>query len=488
MLGSTWAPVCIVLASVFRTCAFLRSSRGASETTAAEKSKGFFFDYHLHGQDWHAGMCNSRERQSPIDFDRDAPWGCQVGLTPPVKCDNGPLDFSYMPVIAGKTFEMQNNGKSLAADFALQGYGGITYNDKWFNLMSVNFHSGSEHTFRGRQYPLELHYVHKQYDSPHILVVAVPFNCPGAEAHYKATHPPALSLQQQNQTQKRLPEFHFLGTTADEAAEQEQEDESYKAEVGDVLREQQSQSIQMIKSKKTDPGFNPTLEVYLSQGLPGKGKKLDVAVQTETDILNPFLEGGTYFEYRGSLTAPPCAEQVTWMVRREPLMASDHQADLIHDNIYQANMDYGNYRSVMPLMGRGIKVRKGFKNEPIATVNGPSGFDASKTRASDFGAIAEGRRAAAAAKEASTMARAVDDTLSRAAQAHANKLPASDIFKPPPAEHALDEIFPTPDPHQLLSSIGNAVADQAMQALGNAVIAAAASVPTVPPLPPTVGR
>jgi carbonic anhydrase len=481
MLGSTWAPACIVLFSVFiKTSAFLRSSHGASVTTATKGSKGFFFDYHLHGQDWHAGFCESRERQSPIDFDRYAPWDCHVGLTPPVKCDHGPLQFMYQPVAKG--FTLQNNGISLAADFVLQGYGGITYNNKWFNLLSVNFHSQSEHTFHGRRYPLELHFVHKQYDSGHVLVVAVPFDSPAAETKYKAANPAWQRQINLLQQQKRQPQFGFLRLTAAEAAAQEQADAADSADVARAVSDRKSNEVKQMKSSKADPGFNPHIEAFISQGLPEKGYRLDVSVQAPTDMLNAFLEGGTYFEYRGSLTAPPCAEQATWMVRREPLMASDHQADLIHDNIYKANMDYGNYRSVMPRMGRSIFVRTGVKAEPAATAEYNATFKSNETRASDFGAIAEGRRATQAAKDAGVMARAIDDTLSRAAQAHANNLPASEVFSPPPADHMVGPPIPTPDPHKLLTSIGNAIAEQAVGALSNAVIAAAATVPTVPPL------
>merc|ERR1719217_2056207 len=134
-------------------------------------------------------------------------------------------------------------------------------------------------------------------------------------------------------------------------------------------------------------------------------------------------------------------------------------------------MDYGNYRAVMPLMGRTILVRSGVKAEPAATSDYPATFAANETRASDFGAIAEGRRAYAAAKDAGVNARAIDDTLARAAQAHAMKLPVADIFPPPPGDIAGDPPPPTPDPHKLLTSIGNAVAAQAVDAMSNAVIA-----------------
>eukprot|EP00746_Dinoflagellata_sp_MGD_P005112 gnl/MRDRNA2_/MRDRNA2_109896_c0_seq1.p1 gnl/MRDRNA2_/MRDRNA2_109896_c0~~gnl/MRDRNA2_/MRDRNA2_109896_c0_seq1.p1 ORF type:complete len:482 (+),score=108.43 gnl/MRDRNA2_/MRDRNA2_109896_c0_seq1:165-1610(+) len=478
MLSFSCMPGFFVVVSIFTTTdAFLRTSRSASATNVAEKSRGFFFDYHLHGQDWHDGFCESRERQSPIDFDRFAPWDCQAGLTPPLACDKGPLQFTYEQILKG--FTLQNNGKSLAADFVAQGYGGITYNNKWFNLLSVNFHSGSEHTFHGRRYPLALHFVHKQYDSGHVIVVAVPFDTPGAAEQYSLANPGAPALLQQQKRQPQ-PQYGFLRTTAAEAAVQEKEDSADEADVARAIRDR---NIKKIISLKEDAGFNPHLEVFLSQGLPAKGSRMTVNVQTPTDILNPFLQGGTYFEYRGSLTAPPCAEQTTWMVRREPLMASDHQADLIHDNIYKANMDYGNYRSAMPLMGREIFVRTGVQAEPAATADFKATFQANETRASDFGAIAHGRLAHQAAKEAGTMARAIDDTLARAAQAHANQLPASDIFLPPPAVHEIETV-PTPDPHKLLTSIANNVAAQAADAMSNAVVAAAAAVPTVPPLAP----
>lgn len=495
MLGSSWVPVCIVLAPIFTTSrAYLRSSRGASASATAEEvsevdnSKGFFFDYHLHGQEWHAGQCESRERQSPIDFDKFAPWDCVLGVVPPLKCDIGPLQFMYQNVQKG--FTLQNNGISLAADFVLEGYGGITYNNKWFNLLSVNFHSLSEHTFHGRRYPLELHFVHKQYDSGHVLVVAVPIDSPGANAAYKRDNPgkPIVLLQGKRQpTTSAEAGFNglgFLRTTSAEAVENDREDAADRAAVDKALSEVKSNQLQHTISLKADPGFNAHLEVFLAQGLPPKDTRMtvDVSVIGGVDLLNPFLEGGSYFEYRGSLTAPPCAEQTTWMVRREPLMASDHQADLIHDNIYKANMDYGNYRSVMPRMGRSIYVRKGLKAEPAATSDLANTFFANETRASDFRAIAAGRGAVAIAKEAGVMARAIDDTLSRAAQAHANNLPASDVFVAPPGEHLAVEPAPTPDPHKLLTSIGNAVAAQASEALSSAVIAAAAAVPTVPPL------
>jgi hypothetical protein len=196
------------------------------------------------------------------------------------------LQFQYQKVQKG--FELQNNGISLAADFVMQGYGGITYNNRWFNLLSVNFHSGSEHTFHGRRYPLALHFVHKQYDSGHVLVVAVPFDTPGAAQKYKLENPGGPVLLQR---QKRQPEFGFLRPTASEVTAEEEQDAADSAPVAHAIRDRNSAKIISLKE---DPGFNPHIEVFLSQGLPPKGSRMEVKLQNPDDILNPFLQGGTY--------------------------------------------------------------------------------------------------------------------------------------------------------------------------------------------------
>ena len=45
------------------------------------------------------------------------------------------------------------------ADFSGLGYGGVTYENSWYNLLNVNLHAESEHTFSGVHKPMELHMV-----------------------------------------------------------------------------------------------------------------------------------------------------------------------------------------------------------------------------------------------------------------------------------------------------------------------------------------
>merc|ERR1719456_980384 len=73
-------------------------------------------------------------------------------------------------------FDIMNNGHALTANLAGQGYGGVTYDNAFYQLMNINLHAQSEHTFRGLHKPVELHMVHKKSDSDALLVVAVPLD------------------------------------------------------------------------------------------------------------------------------------------------------------------------------------------------------------------------------------------------------------------------------------------------------------------------
>merc|ERR1711992_487217 len=72
--------------------------------------------------------------------------------------------------------------------------------------------------------------------------------------------------------------------------------------------------------------------------------------------LRPLLEGGTFLEYAGSTTAPPCSESVLWLVRSTPILVSDTQARYLYDVVFQSTYGTGNYRSTMPIEGRMIQL------------------------------------------------------------------------------------------------------------------------------------
>ena len=81
---------------------------------------------------------------------------------------------------------------------------------------------------------------------------------------------------------------------------------------------------------------NPTLNMML--------KKFPLTKQVETpltfseDYLNVMFPNTLdYYEFMGSLTTPPCSEQVRWIVLKNPISASKAQLEAMHQEIGMDN-------------------------------------------------------------------------------------------------------------------------------------------------------
>lgn len=340
------------------------------------------FNYVHHGQDWSAGECYRRERQSPIDFDDPL-----LFKKPP----EGTFFVNYQPI---EGFTWQNNGHSVAADFVGKGYGGVTFRNDWYNILSMNFHLLSEHTFHGKHFPAEIHLVHKKYDSGHVLVLALP----------------------------------------------------------------------------VEEGLdNSTLSALLSEPVPDN----HISVHRHGPLdLNQLAISQEYFLYKGSLTAPPCYEIVSWFVRRTPITMSADQLRGLHMAIYNGSQGFGNYRSTMPLMGRPIQIALAVQGEPAAVAEKYEPLGA-KVRAAPFRAIGTARRAQTAAEQAKEQADDLVYSASRASKAHLRGLPAHFVLQPEVPQSMQKPPIPTQEPRQWFSRIASAVADQAEQAAAQAVMQAA---------------
>ena len=68
-----------------------------------------------------------------------------------------------------------------------------------------------------------------------------------------------------------------------------------------------------------------------------------------TDLLPPSFAS---FRYSGSLTTPPCSEDVSWFVLQTPIEASNEQIEHFR-KIY-----YGNNRPTQPLNDRTVTVAR----------------------------------------------------------------------------------------------------------------------------------
>merc|ERR1719393_303677 len=194
---------------------------------------------------------------------------------------------------------------------------------------------------------------------------------------------------------------------------------------------------------------------------------------TPMDI-NQLVQGGTFMEYAGSLTAPPCSEIVTWFVRRDPLMASDDQVVVIHDELYRISTAFGNYRTTMPLANRPISIRQAVKEEPPLTAPEmaiPLGPNPRTDR--EFRAMKWAKDALAIAQHSQNYIRDLDSRLRNAAIAHANAL-APDLMPdhvlagghPPPSSE--DSATQPIDIAKTAESMATSIATAAKEAIADA--------------------
>lgn len=332
----------------------------------------FAYDYSQHGKDWAAGACASRSRQSPIDLPAAAPL-------------KGTFLYKYNPITS--PFELINNGHTYAIDLMGLGVGGITHNNAFYNLMNINIHSLSEHAWAGVQQPLELHLVHKRFDTADLLVVAIGVESPKITAA-------ALAAAR---AQGAKAAFLELNT---------------------------SQPLGYQEPLASDPSFNPALQAFLKTAPPAVNTKVMVPADPVRSFdFNRFLEGAKFYEYHGSLTAPPCAEIATWLVRKDTIKASDKQVLYLHDAVYKTTADFGNYRSLMPLNGRVVNMLQGII-EDLPPPQAPVASMAGSPQASDreFRAMKWAMDAMTIAKSSTDYVKDLDNRLRKAAEAHANAL------------------------------------------------------------------
>ena len=192
-----------------------------------------------------------------------------------------------------------NNGHCITVDVENEGLGGLTFDNGWYNLLAVNLHAKGEHTYAGHRPALELHLVHKKYDSDALVVVAVPFEPVAA------------------------PEKAAGGNaTAANATNSSEPPPAY------------------VKPDSSAPGYTPVLEVFHERAPPTVDNQVPVIREWD---LNALVEG-TYISYDGSLTAPPCSENVRWYVRQSPLSASAEQVEVLSSATMRMNPQ-GNWRT-----------------------------------------------------------------------------------------------------------------------------------------------
>jgi len=92
---------------------------------------------------------------------------------------------------------------------------------------------------------------------------------------------------------------------------------------------------------------NSLFEKYLDKFPTSKG---EFKSEDMIDVLSLFPNNKSYYNYKGSLTTPPCSEVVNWYVLKTPLTASKQQIEVF------SKILNNNYRPVLPLNDREVHV------------------------------------------------------------------------------------------------------------------------------------
>jgi len=170
-------------------------------------------------------------------------------------------------------FELFNNGHTI--EFEYEEGSELIFQGLPYELLQFHFHTGSEHKVLNKQYPMEVHLVHKNISTGNLAVV---------------------------------------GIFVEEGAENE-----FLNKLGTVLP---------LDSER----FSKSALIDVTELLPTKG---------------------SYFNYAGSLTTPPCSQIVNWLVMKNPVSASSAQIKRFSDILQN------NFRPIQPTNDRVIKLYEG---------------------------------------------------------------------------------------------------------------------------------
>lgn len=118
-------------------------------------------------------LCAQGKLQSPIDIGKRVPSGNQSLA---IHYSGAPLTIAediITQILIGDTQTVINDGHSVQVNFPDVSIPEmITFQNQTYRLVQLHFHSPSENTWRGRAFPMEIHFVH-QGDHGQLAVIAV---------------------------------------------------------------------------------------------------------------------------------------------------------------------------------------------------------------------------------------------------------------------------------------------------------------------------
>lgn len=273
------------------------------KTSHASDRQQVEYDYITNGDDWNVGECRGLS-QSPVDL-------AVAVESPSVDLDH----FYYRYLTVENPFKTRFDGKLLTADLSSIEAGNIALGSRYPHTLSVAYdligfaiHTPSEHTFGGVRVPLELQLFHTTRDTIR-----------------NSTTPVVVSA-----------------------------------------------AVAVGYANAVDA--SPVLASILSGGLPTKRNEeclTNKAFPHQLDfgmLFRPLAADGSqavFWQYDGSLTAPPCSTGVRWFVRDDPLPATRTQLETFQQLITRTSSIHqaipSNYRMFQDVGGR-TKIRRTAEN------------------------------------------------------------------------------------------------------------------------------
>jgi carbonic anhydrase len=475
-------------------------------------------NFDKHGSDWVQGNCASRKKQSPIDLNEI--------FKPP----QAEFQYQYSEV-SGREVEISNDGRMLSASLvngSLADVGGLSIDLRgeptWFQLASIDLKSESEHTIRGKHFPLEIQLVHRpahyypKSGGPEAVTVSIFVDC---DSPPKAPQVWPGLLQQETRPSKLrgYARAALLQQTPEDSDAMMPEPAGLEADdqVDDPMQQRMDGEINFVHTlvegedalaaspaaapaaapagapgapgaaeevysppSPMQPDFNPLLQFLVAQEPPDLDNTMNTTIGPDTPLrLGSLLAGGTYFYYWGSSTLPPCAEKNLWLIKREVVRASTEQVKALHSTLHLMSSGAGNYRTGMPLNQRAVPVLTGVEGIPRKLLPVPPN-SAEQMTGKEQKYIDVAKDAITIAKAAADYAKDIDWRIQAASTAHLDAMEAPAATTPAPTTSAfipkppLDQMWAT----KIMSKVVKSGIKQVMQANIDELIPATASLAT----------
>ena len=185
--------------------------------------------------------------------------------------------------------------------------GYFTYHTSKYFIQQFHFHSVSEHTIHSNHYPLEIHLVGKT-ESNQLGVLAI--------------------LMKEGKNRLLLEK---IGWSRDISS----------------LPQPLCQDNKLLRPCQKSDDHN-------KYKIMGKIKTL-----IDFSYLNGLLSDKSFYHYKGSLTTPPCTENVDWFILKDIMEIETNQLNyytqLLNNNPLLKDNHYHNNRHIQPLNGRNIE-------------------------------------------------------------------------------------------------------------------------------------